>query len=186
VNAAMFPGEKLNDLIQIIKISITYLNIILSGGFAKSSYSTNTFPPSKTGSLRLIYIPFTPNCLNGKYIASSPTYIPAILVIGRNNHASMCCIHFHGNACDIAQIKICAERESYCFNAHYLLVEYPRFGISDGFPSEVTLDEVSKSVYDFVTNNLKVPHSRVVLLGRSIGTGDFIFLYIRLIDFINK
>ena len=83
----------------------------------------------------------------------------------------MCCIHFHGNACDIAQIKICAERESYCFNAHYLLVEYPRFGISDGFPCEVTLDEVSKSVYDFVTNNLKVPHSRVVLLGRSIGTG---------------
>lgn len=109
--------------------------------------------------------------MNGNYIASSPTYIPAILVIGRNNQASMCCIHFHGNACDIAQIKICAERESYSFNAHYLLVEYPRFGISDGYPCEVTLDEVTKAAYDFVINNLNVPHSRIVLLGRSIGTG---------------
>jgi len=128
-----------------------------------------TFPSS---SARLIYIPCTTSiCDNFGHVVSSPTYIPTILVVSRSNQATMCCIHFHGNACDIAQIKVCAERESYCFNAHYLLVEYPRFGISDGHPCESTINEIARTVYSYVVNELKVDHSRIVLMGRSIGTG---------------
>ena len=70
-----------------------------------------------------------------------------------------------------ASVGICASRESYSLNAHYLVVEYPSYGISNGLPSEELYDEVAFSVYKFVVNELKVPPSRIVLIGRSIGTG---------------
>ena len=57
-------------------------------------------------------------------------------------------------------------------NAHYLVVEYPGYGISNGLPSEELYDEVAFTVYKFVINELKVPPSKVVLIGRSIGTGS--------------
>ena len=50
-------------------------------------------------------------------------------------------------------------------------MEYPSYGISNGLPSEELYNEVAFSVYKFVVNELKVPPSRIVLIGRSIGTG---------------
>lgn len=102
---------------------------------------------------------------------SAPTAIPALLYVNTSGKATRFCINFHGNACDIGQIALCAEKEGRAFNAHYMLVEYPRFGISDGHPNEVTLNRVAKSVFDFVTREFKISPSEVVLLGRSIGTG---------------
>jgi hypothetical protein len=61
-------------------------------------------------------------------------------------------------------------------NAHYLVVEYPGYGISNGLPSEELYDEVAFTVYKFVIENLKVPPSKVVLIGRSIGTGNISFI----------
>ena len=42
------------------------------------------------------------------------------------------CIFFHGNACDLGDIRKCAEYEAKAYNAHFLVVEYPRFGLSHG------------------------------------------------------
>lgn len=144
--------------------------IIFPGGMAPASYDTSTFKNSKY--TKLIYIPFKSKaCSNFSYISSAPTYIPAILAINKFNKAGLFCIHFHGNACDIAQIAICADRESTAFNAHYLIIEYPRFGIADGHPNEVVLNEISRVVHDFVIHELRVNYKNVVLIGRSIGTG---------------
>eukprot|EP00981_Chlorochromonas_danica_P000659 scaffold146_cov171-Ochromonas_danica.AAC.8 len=88
----------------------------------------------------------------------------------------MFCIHFHGNACDIGQVSICAARESSALHAHYLLVEYPGFGLSNGYASEVTVNQIAISVYNFVHQELKIPSDRIVLIGRSIGTGPVCYL----------
>lgn len=105
-----------------------------------------------------------------------PTKIPALLYINNNNSANKFCINFHGNGCDIGQISICAAREGKAFNAHYLLVEYPRYGISDGHPNEFMLNEVATSIFEFVEKELKVDHSRIIIVGRSIGTGPACYL----------
>jgi hypothetical protein len=103
------------------------------------------------------------------YVDAAPRHIPALIVINKTRKAKFFCIHFHGNACDIAQIAICAEKESKRFDANYLIVEFPRYGIALGHPNELVMNEMAKSVYYFVVNELGIDHSRIVIIGRSIG-----------------
>jgi hypothetical protein len=104
-------------------------------------------------------------------VYSAPTYIPALLSLNPSPTTNLFCVHFHGNACDVGQIAICVQRESSAFNAHYLLVEYPGFGFSNGYCSEVIMDEIAICVHQFIEENFMVPYSQIVLIGRSIGTG---------------
>ena len=145
--------------------------LVLPGSIAKSSYSTDEYPNSKeTNGLKLLFIPVEDeSCSLG--CSNFPKYIPALLNIGVLNSASIFCIHFHGNACDIGEVAACALSEGYTFRAHYMIVEYPMFGISKGFPGEAVINSIARSVHRFVTNELKVPSERIVLIGRSIGTG---------------
>lgn len=145
--------------------------VMFPGAYTPSSFNAETFKGSHN--LRLLYIPFRKkDCSSFSYMFSAPQHIPVLLAINPNAAVTnLFCLHFHGNACDIGQISICAQRESQAFNAHYLLVEYPGFGISSGYANEVVMDEVAQIVYDFVIEELKIPHSQIVLIGRSIGTG---------------
>jgi hypothetical protein len=144
--------------------------VMLPGSLAKSTYTTNSFQGIRC--TKLLYIPFKGTCTgNLNYFTAQPSSIPALLVMKPNNDANKFCIHFHGNACDIKQIHGCAMRESRELDAHYLMVEYPRFGISDGHPNEAVMNEIAKTVYYYVVNELRVHYSRVVLIGRSIGSG---------------
>lgn len=92
-----------------------------------------------------------------------------ILYVNPSSHVNKFCIHLHGNACDVGQIAMCAEREGRAYDGHYLLVEYPRYGIADGHPNERILNAVALAVYEFVVGTLAVPPAQVVLMGRSIG-----------------
>lgn len=144
--------------------------VMFPGSIAPSSYHPESF--LRNHNTRLIYIPFKrPDCFPCAYAAAAPTHIPAILAINPSLSANLFCIHFHGNACDIGQIAVCAQREGNAFNAHYLLVEYPSFGFCNGYPNEVVMDEVAIVAHQFVVREFLVPSSQVVLIGRSIGTG---------------
>lgn len=120
----------------------------------------------------LIFIPFLGDLTTTlTSCMAAPTYIPALLHINTSGKANKFCLNFHGNACDVGQISLCAEKEGRAYNAHYLLVEYPRFGVSDGHPNEVTMNAVAKCVHSFVVKEFKVAPSDIILMGRSIGTG---------------
>lgn len=80
----------------------------------------------------------------------------------------------------MAQIATCALRESKAFGAHYMIVEYPMFGMAQGQPSEVLVNALAEQVYRFVVDTLRVPPCRIVLVGRSIGTGPACYLASRL------
>ena len=145
--------------------------LVLPGSIAKSSYCTNDYSNcAESNGLKLLFVPieddsFSLGCSN------FPKFIPVLLNIGAHNSASIFCIHFHGNACDIGEVGACALSEGYTFTSHYMIVEYPMFGIAEGFPSEAVINSIARSVHKFVTNELKFPSERIVLIGRSIGTG---------------
>ncbi|RPH52928.1 MAG: alpha/beta hydrolase [Desulfobacteraceae bacterium] len=52
-----------------------------------------------------------------------------------------------------------------------LLVEYPGYGRSEGYPSQNSITDSFVSAYDFITAENGVDPSRIVFLGRSIGGG---------------
>lgn len=144
--------------------------VMLPGSLANSSYGIDSFRGSEC--TKLIYIPFRGSCSGSfSYLTAAPSSIPALLVMRPKNKASKFCIHFHGNACDAKQIHSCAMRESRELDSHYLVVEYPRFGISNGHPNELVMNEIASTVYYYVVNELRVHFSRIVLIGRSIGSG---------------
>jgi abhydrolase domain-containing protein 17 len=146
--------------------------IVLPGCVAHSSYLSDDYPYSNSvDGLKLLYIPIETPCASAVECFSLPKFIPVLLNIAAANSASIFCIHFHGNACDIGEVGACATSESYTFMAHYMVVEYPKFGIAEGFPTEAVIDFITRSVYKFVVNILSVPPERIVLIGRSIGTG---------------
>ncbi len=155
---------------DLLKCQNPLINTIMfPGGMVKSSYSQDSF--NDAPNLKLLYVPFQRQCSYFSYWNAAPSSIPCLLAVNNNNKTNTFCIHFHGNACDIGQIMICAQREAQAFKSHYLLVEYPGYGISDGYPNETVIDEVSDSVIDFVVDTLHVPVEQIVLIGRSIGTG---------------
>jgi acetyl esterase/lipase len=97
--------------------------------------------------------------------------IPALLRMAHRNEADFFIIHFHANACDVGDLSSCANTESNYLNAHYLIIEYPGYGVADGFPSEYEVNRIARIVYDFVVTQLEVPSYKIVIFGRSIGTG---------------
>lgn len=142
-------------------------SLIFPGHFVQSSYGANDFEEYDylgLGKAQLIHIPFYPFC-------GIRRFIPCALSIAKDNKGSLFCIHFHGNACDLGKVGTFVTRESFAFKAHYLAIEYPGYGIMGGNASEESIDNVAKSVHAFVVNDLKVPPSRIVLIGRSVGTG---------------
>ena len=72
------------------------------------------------------------------------------------------------------------EAEAPYFNAHYMVVEYPGYGLADGFSSQSMIEAVLYSVYAFVVNVLQVDQSKIVVIGRSVGTGVAAFLSAKL------
>eukprot|EP01031_Cornospumella_fuschlensis_P024977 gene24977-30175_t len=151
------------------------------GSYAWSSYGADSysFPSSK---VKLLYIPYSYDSpfgwasLSACYLTHNPGPIPVLLAT--NPKGKFFCIHFHGNACDIGQVAICAARESSALFSHYMLVEYPGYGMSseNSYASEYTINHVAYSVLQFVMKRFQIPHNRIILIGRSIGTGPVCYL----------
>jgi len=132
--------------------------------------------------LRMIFIPvdFSTMPLADRVLNSPGSHIPAVLQISNHNMASTFIIHFHGNACDAAQVGAPARVESRMFNAHYLVVEYPGYGLAQGASSESMLNSIAFSAYLYVIKDLGVPPDRVVIYGRSVGCGLAVHLAAKL------
>ncbi|KAI9340829.1 Alpha/Beta hydrolase protein, partial [Obelidium mucronatum] len=81
-------------------------------------------------------------------------------------------LYFHGNAGNraapvrIATYRNLAER----LNANVIGFDYRGFGDSEGSPSEEGLAIDARTVYDWIVSQ-GVPHSQIILLGHSLGSG---------------
>lgn len=83
-------------------------------------------------------------------------------------------IYFHGNAATLGQQRRTEEYRSYssgaCEKVFVLSFDYRGFGKSSGTPSEIGLRNDAEAVVDWALNTAKIPPSRIVLLGHSLGT----------------
>jgi len=85
--------------------------------------------------------------------------------------ASHVLIYFHANAEDLGKIYNFTRMLRDRLKLHVIAIEYPGYGIAEGKPSTTGVNIAANKIYEFVTQKLKWPASRVILCGRSLGTG---------------
>ena len=83
-------------------------------------------------------------------------------------------IYAHGNATDIGRCHMPLRRLAFRLRVHILVVEYPGYGIAPGRPTEETVVENITAAYMHLHEKWDVPKDRIIMMGRSIGTGPCI------------
>jgi pimeloyl-ACP methyl ester carboxylesterase len=102
--------------------------------------------------------------------------IPAIHIRRPYSKTNFTLIYSHGNAEDVGISLHYLDRMSRICDCSVVAYEYPGYSISDGEPSEENCYEAIDAAYDYVTTTAGIDPSRVVLFGRSLGTGPTVDL----------
>lgn len=80
-------------------------------------------------------------------------------------------LFFHGSAHSIHNWRVRGQLEELRgLRYHVLAPEYRGFGRNEGTPTEAGLYEDALTAYRYLTEQLRVPPSRVVVAGRSLGS----------------
>lgn len=80
-------------------------------------------------------------------------------------------LFLHGNAATIAaKVNIAHYRELRKLGLNVLAPEYQGFGGLDGIPTEPALTADARAAYDYLRTTRKVPPSRLVIYGWSLGS----------------
>jgi len=96
-------------------------------------------------------------------------------------------IYFHGNGCDLGEMALDLREYAAEFQMNVLGVEWTGYGYNLGNSSEGALNQDALDAWTFVVNELKVPPHKIVIFGRSIGTGPAVWLSHRLtIEKVNR
>ncbi|MDF2448663.1 MAG: hypothetical protein K0R26_1167 [Bacteroidota bacterium] len=82
-------------------------------------------------------------------------------------------IYFGGNAEEVSHLM---QYKSYFPNSILVLVNYRSFGLSKGVISEKTMFSDALEVYDQMSSKLNIDSGKIVVIGRSIGTGVATYL----------
>mmetsp|Transcript_28679 Transcript_28679/g.39978 ORF Transcript_28679/g.39978 Transcript_28679/m.39978 type:complete len:685 (+) Transcript_28679:29-2083(+) len=105
-------------------------------------------------------------------------HIPCLIFTQRR--ARFLLIYVHGNACDLGSVYNEVRYVSDFLGVHLLAMELRGYGLSQGFPSEKSINEDLAELYSFLTSTLRFPAERIIFFGRSIGTGPTTRLVSRL------
>ena len=89
--------------------------------------------------------------------------------------ATFTLIYSHGNGEDLGRVRSRLERLRALGFAVFAY-DYRGYGTSDGFPAERFVYQDINAAYEYVTQTLQVTPSRVVLYGRSVGSGPSVDL----------
>mmetsp|Transcript_0 Transcript_0/g.1 ORF Transcript_0/g.1 Transcript_0/m.1 type:complete len:672 (-) Transcript_0:99-2114(-) len=85
--------------------------------------------------------------------------------------ACCCMMYLHGNAEDLGLSHDLLKAFRDFLNVHVLGVEYPGYGPVPGNPCEGGVNRHTRAAFNFLTQKLRIPPQRVIIFGRSIGTG---------------
>jgi len=127
-------------------------NIVKSMGkfenYSEAATSTNSAGSPKQNQ---IYIP----CHYQKYDDTTRNFI----------------LFFHGNAEDIGLASNFTKRLGMALKADILSVEYPGYGLYEGEANAKTIIEDAEIIFDFLTAEVGIEPEKIILMGRSIGSG---------------
>ena len=99
----------------------------------------------------------------------------ACLHLGETDKPKRTVIFSHGNGEDLGNLE--------SFLAYFgsdstemIAYDYPGYGLSDGKPSEEGCYDAVEAVYDYVLNQLDRNPEKIIMWGRSLGTGPSLYL----------
>ena len=82
-------------------------------------------------------------------------------------------LYFGGNAEEVSHL---ADYKKYFSNSIMVMINYRSFGLSQGKISEKTMFSDALEVYDKLKNNPEIDTNKIIVIGRSIGTGVATYL----------
>ncbi|CAK62861.1 unnamed protein product (macronuclear) [Paramecium tetraurelia] len=88
-------------------------------------------------------------------------------------------VYFHANAEDIGMCKSLAYLLAAELEMASICMEYPGYGIYHGQSSSDTIIKNAYQLIEHLINNLKVHESKIIIMGRSIGTSIAVEMSIR-------
>lgn len=95
-----------------------------------------------------------------------------------NTSAKYTLLVSHGNAEDLGYAREwLADLQHSGFNV--FSYDYQGYGTSEGRPSEQGTYDDENAAYEYLTNEMKVPADRIIVFGRSVGTGPAVHLAAR-------
>eukprot|EP00281_Chroomonas_sp_CCMP1168_P025722 CAMPEP_0206235828 /NCGR_PEP_ID=MMETSP0047_2-20121206/13372_1 /ASSEMBLY_ACC=CAM_ASM_000192 /TAXON_ID=195065 /ORGANISM="Chroomonas mesostigmatica_cf, Strain CCMP1168" /LENGTH=574 /DNA_ID=CAMNT_0053660087 /DNA_START=184 /DNA_END=1905 /DNA_ORIENTATION=+ len=96
--------------------------------------------------------------------------------------ASCCLCYLHGNAEDLGLSHDLLKCFRDFLNVHVIGVEYPGYGPVPGNPCEGGVNRHTRAAFNFIIQKLRIPPQRVIIFGRSVGTGPAC----NLVSLVNK
>lgn len=83
----------------------------------------------------------------------------------------------HGNGDDIGTVQDYVTWLTSTFDCHVITYDYVNYGCSSkGNTSEHNMQAAITAVFEYLTNDLKVPPDQVLLMGKSLGTAPTVYL----------
>ena len=80
-------------------------------------------------------------------------------------------VYVHGNACDVGDCASEATKIAVGLKSHVIVPEFPGYGVTEGIAHEESVNTVVKATVKYCVKYLHAPQSRIIIMGRSIGTG---------------
>ncbi|WP_392533275.1 alpha/beta hydrolase [Nostoc sp. C117] len=111
-----------------------------------------------------------------KLESGEDTKISAIYLL--NNQAKYTILYSHGNSEDLGDIKQILEK-LHLWGFSVFAYDYRGYGTSEGEATERNAYEDINSAYNYLTQNLKTPPEKIIVLGRSVGGGSAVNLAMR-------
>ncbi|CBZ54975.1 conserved hypothetical protein [Neospora caninum Liverpool] len=90
----------------------------------------------------------------------------------RKDGKGFCLLYFHGNACDANMMREWLQIVADELGVTILIFEYPGYGLLQDYDkSSRGIDLCARIAFEFLVDQLLFPIERIILCGRSIGTG---------------
>ena len=151
--------------IVLLLLSALYIALVLFAVFLSDSMIFLPHPSSYRDSPEVLKI----STANGNKI--SAVYLP-------NPAAKFTLLVSHGNAEDLGDDRYWLEelrRAGFSVFAY----DYEGYGTSEGKATEKTVYQDEAAAYDYLAINLKTPPDRIIIFGRSVGTGPATYIAAR-------
>lgn len=131
-----------------------------------------------TGLSRLVFQPPRPSYTDDPNLVWLTTRrgnrIPAFHVY--RSSSALTVLFSHGNAEDIGMVVNYFKELAPVWDVNIFAYEYSGYGCSSGTPSEANVYADIEAAYDYLTSQCRVDPKKIVLYGRSLGTGACVHL----------
>src|ERR1041385_963722 len=161
----LFPAMKRVLRVMPLLLLALYLGLFLFAYFLSDSMIFLPHPSSYKDSTDILKI----TTASGKKI--SAVYLP-------NPAAKFTLLVSHGNAEDLGDDRYWLDNLRHAgFNV--FAYDYEGYGTSEGRATEKSVYEDEAAAYEFLAVDLKTPPDRIIIFGRSVGTGPATYIAAR-------